>query len=147
MQNAALHARGLARRRLAERWRALPDAGFRGANVTIPHKQDAIRLADAASDAARAIGAVNTLLFEPTGTIVADNTDAPALIGALPLAPKGKTALVLGAGGSARAAVWALLDAGAAAVLVWNRHPERARALSEELGATPVGKATPADFL
>ena len=47
--------------------RALPDAGFRGANVTIPHKQDAIRLADAASDAARAIGAANTLLIRAFG--------------------------------------------------------------------------------
>ncbi len=157
MQNAALRAVGMGEWRyqllpvppelFAETVRALPAAGFRGANVTIPHKQDALRLADVASEAARAIGAANTLLFEPTGAIVAENTDAPGLIGALPFSPERKTALVLGAGGSARAAVWALLDAGAAEVFVWNRHPERARELAEALGGSPVGDARPADLL
>ena len=66
-------------------------------------------------------------MFEPDGRIAADNTDAPGLIAALPIRPAGLTALVLGAGGSARAAVWALLDAGAREVRVWNRTPERAR--------------------
>jgi shikimate dehydrogenase len=157
MQNAALRAVGLVRWRyqllpvppelFAETVRGLPGAGFRGANVTIPHKQDALRLAGEASDAARAIGAANTLLFEPAGTIVAENTDAPALIGVLPFSPEGRTALVLGAGGSARAAIWALLDAGAAEVFVWNRHPERARELSAQLGGSPVAEARPADVL
>jgi shikimate dehydrogenase len=127
--------------------RALPGAGFRGANVTIPHKEAALRMADAPSARARAIGAANTLLFEPSGEIRADNTDAPALIEALPLGPRGATALVLGAGGSARAAVWALLDAGAAEVRVWNRTAERARRLADELGARPVSSAEPADVL
>jgi shikimate dehydrogenase len=126
---------------------ALPAAGFRGANVTIPHKEAALRLADAPSERARAIGAANTLVFEPSGAIRADNTDAPALIDALPVPPRGRTALVLGAGGSARAAVWALLDAGAAEVRVWNRTPERARALAADLGARPVGHAEAADVL
>jgi shikimate dehydrogenase len=157
MQNAALRAAGLAGWRYQllpvppelfdETVRALPAAGFRGANVTIPHKQAALALADEASNAARAIGAANTLLFEPDGRIVADNTDAPALIDSLPFPAEGKTALVLGAGGSARAAVWALLDAGAAEVRVWNRHPERARELAAELGGTPVVGTEPADFL
>ncbi len=157
MQNAALRAVGLGRWRyqllpippelFAETVSALPGAGFRGANVTIPHKQAALRLAEDASEAARAIGAANTLLFEEPGQVVADNTDAPALLGALPFSPEGKTALVLGAGGSARAAVWALLDAGAAEVLVWNRHPERARELSERLGASHVRAARSADLL
>ena len=157
MQNAALRAAGL------EGWRyqrlpvppelftetvaALPGAGFRGANVTIPHKRVALALADEASRAARAIGAANTLLFEPGGRTVAENTDAPALIDALPIPAKGKTALVLGAGGSARAAVWALLEAGASAVRVWNRDPERARELTDEIGGMLATAGDSSDFL
>jgi shikimate dehydrogenase len=86
-------------------------------------------------------------MFAPDGTISAENTDAPALIAALPFAIRGRSAVVLGAGGSARAAVWALLDAGAAQVSVWNRSVDRARALCEQLGATPVASAAPADVL
>jgi shikimate dehydrogenase len=157
MQNAALRAVGLADWRYQllpvppelfdETVRALPAAGFRGANVTIPHKQAALALAIDATPRAGAIGAANTLTFGEAGGICADNTDAPALIEALPLDPPGKTALVLGAGGSARAAAWALLDAGAAEVRVWNRTPERARTLCAELGCTPVDRAHPADLL
>jgi shikimate dehydrogenase len=157
MQNAGLEAAGLVGWRyqllpvppelLAETVRALPGAGFRGVNVTIPHKQAALALADEASDSAVAIGAANTLLFDDTGAVHAENTDAPALIEALPVRAAGKTALVLGAGGSARAAVWALRSAGAGEVRIWNRHPERARVLSAELGGTPVEGAEPADLL
>jgi len=86
-------------------------------------------------------------MFEVDGAIAADNTDAPALIEALPVSVAGASALVLGAGGSARAAVWALNDAGAASVSVWNRTPERARRLCEELGGTPVAGTIPADVL
>src|SRR5205085_10694048 len=100
-----------------------------------------------ASERARAIGAANTLVFEDNGATYAENTDAPALISALPFPAHGRTAVVLGAGGSARAAVWALLGEGAAEVRVWNRTPERARALSAELGAMPVIEVTPADLL
>jgi shikimate dehydrogenase len=131
----------------SETVQALPGTGFRGVNVTIPHKQAALRLADEPSEAARTIGAANTLLFEPSGSVVAENTDAPALIASLPASPRGATALVLGAGGSAQAAVWALFNAGAAEVRVWNRHPERARELAERLGATPVERPAPADLL
>jgi shikimate dehydrogenase len=126
--------------------RALPGAGFAGANVTIPHKEAALALADDATPAARAIGAANTLTFSG-GLIHADNTDAPGLIAALPEPVEGRRALVLGAGGSARAAVWALLRAGAADVAVWNRTPERARRLCAELGGRPVEGAEPADVL
>jgi shikimate dehydrogenase len=127
--------------------RALPGAGFLGANVTIPHKEAALALADEATDAARAIGAANTLIFEPQGAIHAENTDAPGLIAALPGSPAGRSALVLGAGGSARAVVWALIDAGAADVRVWNRTHERAEALCAEIDGTPVRDAAPADLL
>ena len=126
---------------LTETVRALPAAGFRGINVTIPHKEAALALAGCASDAARAIGAANTLTFERDGAIHADNTDAPGLIVALAGAgwdPAGRTALVLGAGGSARAVVYALREAGAADVAVWNRTPARARELAGRLGARPV---------
>lgn len=126
---------------------ALPHAGFRGVNVTIPHKAAALDLADTASPAARSIGAANTLVFEPSGAVSAENTDAPALIAALPFAPSGRTALVLGAGGSARAAVWALLNAGAAEVRIWSRRPEQARQLAEELGATVAETPRGSDFL
>jgi len=131
----------------AETVTALGASGFVGANVTIPHKRAALALADRASEAARAIGAANTLTFHPDGTIAAENTDAPGLIAALGRSPRGMSALVLGAGGSARAAVWALLDAGAAKVSVWNRTPERAHALARELGAQAVADPVGADLL
>jgi len=126
---------------------ALPEAGFRGVNVTIPHKHAALALATQATARARAIGAANTLIFDDGGWIRADNTDAPGLIAALPFPATGRTALVLGAGGSARAAVWALLDAGAREVRVWNRTAARARDLCAEVGGTPVPSAEPADLL
>jgi shikimate dehydrogenase len=155
MQEAALAAAGLdgwTYQRLpvppelfAETVRALEAAGFLGANVTIPHKEAALAVADEASEAAREIGAANTLTFAG-GSIQAENTDAPGLLRALSIDPAGRTALVLGAGGSARAAVWALRRAGAA-VRVWNRTPERARRLAHELGAEAVTQAAPADIL
>ena len=134
----------------AETVRALPAAGFRGVSVTIPHKEAALALADAASVAAREIGAANMLSFERDGAIHADNTDAPGLIEALAAAgwdPAGRAALVLGAGGAARAAVWALLRAGAARVEVWNRTPERARILADQLGAWAVGAPREAEIV
>ncbi|HST55969.1 MAG TPA: shikimate dehydrogenase [Solirubrobacteraceae bacterium] len=127
--------------------RALGQAGFAGANVTIPHKHAALALADRASDAARAIGAANTLTFAADGEISAENTDAPGLIAALEDAPRGGSALVLGAGGSARAVVWALVQAGAREVSVWNRTPERAEQLARELGARAVKRPVAAELL
>lgn len=157
MQNAALQEVGLTDWRyqllpvppelLEETVRALPATGFRGANVTVPHKQAALELADTVSESAAAIGAANTLLFEPDGTIAAENTDAPGLIEALSESPEGRTAQVLGAGGSARAVVWALLAAGAERVSVWNRTEQRARELSEDLGAAAVSRPQGADLL
>jgi len=155
MHNAALHAVGLGGWRyqrlpvapalLAETVRALPGAGFAGANVTIPHKLQALALADEATATARAIGAANTLTFAPDGAIAADNTDAPGLLAALgDLRPR--SALILGAGGSGRAAAYALAQAGAA-VAVWNRAPERARALAADLGVRAVAAPVPADVL
>jgi shikimate dehydrogenase len=118
----------------SETTRALGPAGFVGANVTIPHKPAALALADRASETARAIGAANTLSFSPDGSIEAENTDAPGLIAAMAQSPRGLSVTVLGAGGSARAAVWALREAGAREVSVWNRTAARARELAGELG-------------
>ncbi len=129
---------------------ALHDSGFVGANVTIPHKQAALAIAHEASEAARAIGAANTLTFAEGGQIEAHNTDAPGLIAVLEGLtgmPAHPSALVLGSGGSARAAVWALRDAGAASVSVWNRTPERARELAQDFGANAVASPVTADLL
>ena len=154
MHNAALIAVGLHGWRyqllpvppelLDETVPSLRRAGFRGANVTIPHKPAALALATDRTERAAAIGAANTLTFEPGGEIVDDNTDAPALMAALPFDARGRTALVLGAGGSARAVVWALAGAGARDVLIWNRSPQRARGLADELGATALENGQPA---
>jgi shikimate dehydrogenase len=131
--------------------RALGGSGFRGANVTIPHKQAALALAEEASAAARAIGAANTLTFAPDGTVAAENTDAPGLIAAIERAgcgaPRGLTVQVLGAGGSARAAAWALREAGAREVTVWNRTAERAEQLGRELGVRTAALPEKADIL
>jgi shikimate dehydrogenase len=127
--------------------RGLGASGFVGANVTIPHKHAALALASEASAAAVAIGAANTLTFVADGTIAAENTDAPGLIAALDLKLGGMSVLVLGAGGSARAAVWALREGGARDISVWNRTPERAEELARDLGARPVGAPVPADLL
>ncbi len=134
----------------AETTRALGSSGFVGANVTIPHKQAALALADSASESARAIGAANTLTFSAGGAIEAENTDAPgaiAALGRLTGVPAHPSALVLGAGGSARAVVWGLLNAGASEVSVWNRTPERALALAAELGARAVSAPVSAEVL
>jgi len=156
IHNAALAALGLDGWRyqllpvpphlFAETVRGLPGSGFVGANVTIPHKRAALALADEASEAAREIGAANTLTFVD-GAIAAENTDAPGLIQALPAPAEGMRVLVLGAGGSARAAVWALREAGASEVLVWNRTAQRAKELAGALGAVAVERPQPADLL
>lgn len=147
MQSAALAALGLGEEWRYEaidiapedfeaRVRAMAGEGFAGANVTVPHKHAALALADAASETAQEIGAANTLVFAD-GAIHAHNTDAGGLLAALPVPPAGKRALVLGAGGAARAVVWALVGEGAG-VEVWNRTASRARAVCAELGGRAV---------
>jgi shikimate dehydrogenase len=150
MQSAALDALGLSGEWSYEaidvdpaefdrRTRDLPEQGFVGVNVTIPHKEAALAVADEASDEAQHIGAANTLSFA-NGGIRADNTDATGLVAALPEPVDGRTALVLGAGGSARAAVWALAGRGAS-VSVWNRTAERADELVRDLADAGAGTA------
>lgn len=123
---------------------AMPGDGFVGANVTIPHKGAALLLSDRRSEVAREIGAANTLTFRD-GEIWADNTDARGLMAALPASGAGSRALVLGAGGAARAVVWALIREGAK-VSVWNRTRDRAAQLCAELGGTVVDLPAAGEF-
>jgi shikimate dehydrogenase len=118
--------------------------GFVGANVTVPHKGAALLVSDRRSGVAREIGAANTLIFEDD-EIRADNTDAQGLMESLPQSPAGRRALVLGAGGAARAVVWALTREGAE-VSVWNRTPERAAQLCAELGGEVVTEPAAGDY-
>ncbi|HXF32885.1 MAG TPA: shikimate dehydrogenase [Solirubrobacterales bacterium] len=134
---------------------------YAGVNVTVPHKEAALAMADEATAAARAIGAANTLTFG-AGRIAAANTDAGGLLRSLPgglAAPSGR-ALVLGAGGAARAAIWALGHGGEGApgadgeptaieafqVDVWNRTAERGEAVAAALGARAVAEPDAADY-
>jgi shikimate dehydrogenase len=147
-RSPAMHTAALAELGLGEEWsyeaievepenfdelvRGLPGQGFAGVNVTVPHKLAALAVADTASEAAREIGAANTLTFTE-GAIAAENTDAAGILDAIELPVAGMRALVLGAGGSARAAIWALHNAGAS-VEIWNRTAEKAADLAQELG-------------
>ena len=115
---------------------SLPGQGFVGTSVTVPHKLAALAIADVRSPAAEAIGAANTLHFRE-GRIECHNTDPNGVLDALPRPPRGMRALVMGAGGSARAAVWGLREAGAR-VAIWNRTEAKARALAEEFGVESV---------
>jgi shikimate dehydrogenase len=119
---------------------SLRQLGFKGVNVTIPHKVQAIALADHVTDRAALIGAANTLTFRPDGSIRADNTDGFGFVQNLrqqqpDWAPRSGPALVLGAGGAARAVVSALLGEGVPEVRVANRTRARADALNEHFGA------------
>ncbi|MBS1843819.1 MAG: shikimate dehydrogenase [Actinobacteria bacterium] len=117
---------------------------YAGVNITVPHKEAALAMADEASEGARAIGAANTLSFRE-GRIVADNTDAGGLLRSLPRSFRGERVLVLGAGGAARAAIWALVDEGAS-VDVWNRTADRGATVAAELGAGTITDPDPAAY-
>ena len=119
--------------------RALPRMGFVGANVTLPHKAAVMQVADHLSDRAILIGAVNTLIFREDGTIFGDNTDGYGFManlrqGAPMWDPKAGPALVLGAGGAARAIIVALADAGVPQILLTNRTRAKSDALKAEFG-------------
>ena len=128
----------------AARVEAMPAEGFVGANVTVPHKQAALAVSEHRSEVAREIGAVNTLVFD-AGETRGENTDAQGLMESLPVPAQGKRALLLGAGGAARAALWALLREGAE-VGVWNRTQGRAAALCAELGGRLVRDMRAGDY-
>ena len=118
--------------------RALVDLGFRGANVTIPHKLAAFEICDAVAPFARRAGAVNTLIFRD-GRIEGSNTDGFGFLESIREAAPGwradaGPAVLLGAGGAARAIAAALLDAGAPRVTLVNRTATKAEALARDLG-------------
>lgn len=119
--------------------RTLPKMGFVGANVTIPHKEAIMKIADRVTDRAILIGAANTLIFRSDGTIHADNTDGVGFIQNLRSTapqwnPASGPAAVFGAGGASRAVVTALLEVGVPEILLSNRTRVRADALKTEFG-------------
>ena len=120
--------------------RQMPKMGFVGANVTIPHKERALEIADQVTDRATLIGAANTLIFLEDGKILADNTDGYGFIqnlrqNAPDWDPASGPAVVLGAGGAARAVIASLLDVGVPEILLTNRTRTRADQLREDFGA------------
>lgn len=128
---------------LAEVLRILPLAGFVGLNVTIPHKEAVLTLADVVTDRAALIGAANTLIFRSDGKIHADNTDGYGFIANLRQnAPDWQAnagpAAVIGAGGAARAVVASLLDSGVDELRITNRTRIRAEQIKSEFGARVV---------
>lgn len=118
--------------------RMLPKLGFRGVNVTIPHKELALQAADRLTERARLIGAVNTISFDSDGLITGDNTDGYGFIRNIrhncpDWDPGAGPAAVLGAGGAAKAVVASLIDAGVPEIRICNRTRSRAEALSADL--------------
>ena len=154
-QQAALDALGVEAR--YEAWDTPPedvpdalerlrDPSLLGANVTVPHKLEALRLADSADAVARRIGAANTLIRRDDGRLHATNTDVAGVQRALAdatVALEGVEAVLIGAGGAARAVVAALRAGGARSLTVANRTPQRAEALHEVAGE---GEAPPLEL-
>jgi shikimate dehydrogenase len=123
---------------------ALPLLGFRGANVTVPHKEAALQLCALVSEEARRIGAVNTLVVGEDGRLEGHNTDGfgflQNLMAGAPVGwfPKSGRAVLLGAGGAARAVAVALLDVGVSRIRLVNRSVGRAEKLASDLGTRRV---------
>ena len=148
MQTAAFLAAGLdwayvplpvAGDAVAAALRGLVALSFVGANVTIPHKEAVARLVDELTPVARACGSVNTVVVRDDGTLLGDSTDGAAVVAGIaavagPNLARGP-ALILGAGGAARAAAAALLVAGATDVLIHARRSEAAATMARDLGA------------
>ena len=119
--------------------RTLPKMGFVGVNVTLPHKEAIMEIADLVTDRAILIGAANTLIFRKDGKIHADNTDGYGFLenlktGAPDWDPRSGPAAVLGAGGGSRAVIASLLDAGVPEIMVSNRTRVRAEKLKSDFG-------------
>lgn len=119
--------------------RALPKMGFVGANITIPHKERVMEHVHQITDRATLIGAVNTLIFREDGKVIGDNTDGYGFIenlrqGAPDWRADAGPAVVLGAGGAARAVIASLLDAGVPEILITNRTRVRAEKLRDDFG-------------
>ncbi|MEL6609961.1 MAG: shikimate dehydrogenase [Pseudomonadota bacterium] len=120
--------------------RNMPRMGFVGCNVTLPHKEAALEIADRATDRATLVGAANTLIFRPNGSILADNTDGYGFISNIRAAApawdgKSGPAVVLGAGGAARAILAALIELGVPKIFLSNRTRGKAEALRTAFGS------------
>ena len=149
MQNAWLQGAGIPGAYAAMRipvmeaaatFKGLREMALTGANVTVPHKEEAAKNCDRLDDAAAALNAVNTLRWEQDGTVSGFNTDAPGLIAALDGANTGwrsqtGAAVVIGAGGAGRAAAWALAHAGVRRVMICNRTAQRAQEAAAQIEA------------
>jgi len=127
--------------------RALPKLGLRGVNVTVPHKEAAFRAVDSTDEVARQLGAVNTIVITPEGQLEGRNTDGHGFLESLSAANTGwradaGPAVVLGAGGAARAIVAALLGAGVTEVRLLNRTRERAEQVAAEFAGLAAGNIT-----
>ena len=123
--------------------RHLPKIGFVGLNVTLPHNEAILKIADVISDRAALIGAANTLIFRKDGKIQADNTDGAGFVANLRQnaphwVPAAGPAAVFGAGGAARAVVAALIEVGVPEIRIANRSRPRAEALRADFGAKLV---------
>lgn len=126
--------------RLEPALRALPALNFAGCNLTIPHKEAALALVDRVDASARRIGAINCVVVEENGALEGRNYDGFGFIAALRAAAPlwradAGAAIVIGAGGGARAIVAGLIDAGATDIRLFNRTRERAQRLAEDFGA------------
>lgn len=153
MQNAAFAAHGIdavyelrpiADEEVEHFFREARGPDWLGFGVTAPYKQVAMDYLDEVEPGARAIGAVNNGVRRDDGSLVGFNSDASGFISAVEtmgVSAEGRSAVVIGAGGAARAVVWALLDAGASSVSVANRTPERARDLADSFSR--FGEVTP----
>jgi shikimate dehydrogenase len=139
--------------RIGEALRALSALGFAGCNVTLPHKEAAFAAMDVLDDAARRMGAVNTVVVLPDGRLSGGNTDGFGFMenlrhGAPDWRADAGPAVVIGAGGAARAIIVALLDAGAPEVRLTNRTASRAETLRTELASVGLAeRVTVADWV
>jgi shikimate dehydrogenase len=132
--------------KLEQAIRALPALGFRGGNITLPHKERALTMVDEVTKVAKRIGAVNTLIVRDDGTILGDNSDGYGFLAHLvstrpSWSGANGPAVVLGAGGAARAVVVALLETGVPEVRLINRTTRRAEELADEIGGPIIVKA------
>jgi len=121
--------------------RRLSDDGFAGVNITVPHKEAALACADQTDTIAQRIGAVNTIVVQPDGTLQGSNTDGFGFLenlksGVPAYQPAQGPAVVLGAGGAARAIVVALLDAGVPEIKLLNRTRDRAEVIADQIGGS-----------
>ena len=124
--------------RIGEAVQGVRALGLRGTNVTVPHKQAVMPHLDRLTPAAQAIGAVNTIKVEADGALSGDNTDARGFVADLQdheVDPAGKSVIVLGAGGSARAVVYGLAAAGCTAIAIFNRTQDKATSLAAQMQA------------